>query len=321
MKLVPNSVGRIAIAAGAVLVLGGSAVGIAVAQTQPTPTPTAQQQGYQKFIDALAKRLGVSSQQLQSDISQARQDAGLPANGGFGRGPGAPGGPRPGFRPFLDLQVAATAIGITPDQLKSELQGKSLAQVASAHGKSGADVATALKNATNARIDQAVANNRLPADQAATQKTNVDNRIDQLVNQVMPQAGPGGRGPGGPGAPGGPGVRAFGFGLIQQGLNVAAQAIGITPDQLKSELPGKSLAQVASAHGKSGTDVATALKDAANARIDQAVTNNRLPADQAATQKTNIDTRIDQLVNQVVPQGGVPGFGGRGGQQQVQTGA
>ncbi|MBV9131568.1 MAG: hypothetical protein JO318_02660 [Chloroflexi bacterium] len=112
--------------------------------------------------------------------------------------------------------------------------------------------------------------------------------------------------------------------MIQQGLNTAAQAIGISVQQLQSELPGKSLAQVAEAHGKTAADVATALKNAANQRIDQAVTNGRLTADQANTDKTNIDNRIDQMVNQVVPQGGFggPGRGGPGapGGQDDQTG-
>src|SRR3954464_10508087 len=123
MKFVPSSIGRVALAAGAVLVLGGSAVGIAAAQSTPTPAPAAQQQNYQKFIDALAKRLNVSSETLQSDIAQARQDAGLPPGGAFGPGRG-PGGPRPGFGPGLDLNAAAQVIGITPEQLRTELAGK-----------------------------------------------------------------------------------------------------------------------------------------------------------------------------------------------------
>ena len=299
------------IAAGAVLVLGGSAVGIAAAQTAPAATPGAQNSGYQKFIDALAQKLGVSSQTLQQDIAQVRQDQGLPANGGFPRG-GGPGGPRGGFGPF-NAQVVAQTLGITTQQLRTELAGKSLAQVAQSHGKTGADVATALKNDANQRIDQAVTSGKLTADQGNQRKTAIDNRIDQLVNQVMPQGGPGGFAPG------------FGRGVIQQGLNTAAQAIGISVQQLQSELPGKSLAQVAEAHGKTAADVATALKNAANQRIDQAVTNGRLTADQANTDKTNIDNRIDQMVNQVVPQGGFGGPGRRGpgapGDQDDQTGA
>jgi hypothetical protein len=54
-------------------------------------------------------------------------------------------------------------------------------------------------------------------------------------------------------------------------LGLAAQAIGITPQQLRTELPGKSLAEVAQAHGKSSADIATVLKSAADQRIDQAV--------------------------------------------------
>jgi hypothetical protein len=279
---VPSSVGRVAIAAGAVLVLGGSAVGIAAAQSQPassTPTP------YQKFIDALAQKLGVSSQDLQTDISQARQEAGLPANGYFpggprGRGPGGPGRPggpgQPGgpgafgFGP--NLQAAADAIGISVQQLRSELPGKSLADVAQAHGKTGADVASALKNEANQQIDS---------------------RISQLVNRTIPHdanLSQGGQPPAasngngnGNGNRRGPRGPFGGPGSIQQGLDTAAQAIGISTDQLRSELPGKSLAQVAQAHGKAGTDVATALENAAHQQIDG---------------------RIDQFVNQTFPQRG-----------------
>jgi hypothetical protein len=303
-----TSARRVVIAAGAVLVLGGSAVGIAAAQSA---TPTPQAGGYQKFIDALAQKLGVSSQTLQDDITQVRQAQGLPPNGGFPGG--GRGGPRGGFGAGLNFQTAATAIGITPQQLRTELQGKSLTQVAQAHSKNPADVATALKNEAHQRIDQAVTSGRLTADQGNTAKTAADQRIDQMMTRVVPAGAPAG-GPGGPG--GGPrGAFGFGAGIVQQGLNTAAATIGISPQQLRTELQagsGQSLAQVAQAHGSSGTAVASALKDAANKRIDAAVTSGRLTADQANTMKTNIDQRIDQLVNQVVPQGG-PGRRGPGG--------
>jgi polyhydroxyalkanoate synthesis regulator phasin len=296
MRSIPHQIRRIAVAGAAVLVLGGAAVGIAAAQAQPTATPPSgqSQTGYQRFVDALAKRLNISSQTLETAVTQARQDAGLPANGqGFPGGPGRRG-PR-GFGG--ELNAAATAIGITSQQLEQELPGKSLAQVAQAHGKTAADVATALKNAAHQRIDAAVSSGKLTADQANTQKTQVDQRIDQMVNQVRPQGGPGG--------PDGFGGR----GAFRVGLDAAATAIGITSDQLRQELSGKSLAQVAQAHGKTANDVATALKNAAHQRIDSAVTNGKLTADQANTQKTQADQRIDQLVNQVTPQrpAGAPG--------------
>src|SRR6266581_3002345 len=92
MQPFSRSIRRVAVAGAAVLVLGGAAVGIAAAQAQPATTPSGQQtpSGYQRFIDALAKRLNISSQNLETAIGQARTDAGLPAGGqGFpfgGRG-------------------------------------------------------------------------------------------------------------------------------------------------------------------------------------------------------------------------------------------
>src|SRR5712691_9552848 len=216
MASFPGSFRRGLVALGAVAVLGGAAVGIAAAQAQPATPATGQaQSGYQKFVDALANRLGITTAKLETAIGEARTDAGFPAGGkgfpgGFGKG-----GPRGGG---VDLNAAATAIGITPQQLRTELVGKSLADVAKAHGKTAADVATALKNAAHTRIDQAVTAGKVAADQANTQKTQADQRIDQLVNQVMPQGGPGGRG----------GPRGFGG-----GLDAAAPVIGITPQQLR----------------------------------------------------------------------------------------
>jgi hypothetical protein len=176
-------------AGGAVLVLGGSAVGIASAQTAPAGTPSTTSQtprpGYQAFLDALAKRLNISSSTLQTAIDQARTDAGLPAGGGFGHEGGGPGGP--GGRGGQDLNAAATAIGIPVAQLQQELATKSLADVATAHGKAPADVATALKNAAHTRIDQEVTSGRLTAAEATQQKQQIDQRIDQRMTEVRPQ--------------------------------------------------------------------------------------------------------------------------------------
>jgi hypothetical protein len=181
------------VASAAVLVLAGSAVGIASAQTAPAPTPGAGQQrpGPQAFLDALAKRLNITTAALQTAMGQARTDVGLPAEGGFPGGKGhGPGGPRGGPGGFGgDLNAAAQAIGVSADQLRQELPGKSLAQVAQAHGKTANDVATALKNAANQRIDQEVSAGRINASDAAQRKQDIATRIDQMVNQVRLQPG------------------------------------------------------------------------------------------------------------------------------------
>ena len=110
----------------------------------------------------------------ETAISGARTDLGLPADGGFG--PGGRGD-RAGGR-GVDLNSAATTIGIPVTQLQQELATKSLADVATAHGKTAADVASALKAAAHQRIDQDVTAGGLTADQATQAKQQADQRIE-----------------------------------------------------------------------------------------------------------------------------------------------
>jgi hypothetical protein len=201
---------RAAVALGIAATLGGAAAGVVRAQT-PTPTrPAGQQQAdqhYQQFLDTLASKLGTSTDKLKQAITDTRQSLGLPADErgfgpGFGRG--GPGGPGPrGLGGSFD--AAAKAIGISTDQLRQELPGKSLFDVAKAHNVDPAKVADAMKADEAARVDQAVQAGRLTADQATQAKQQANSRIDQLLTQALPAGGPGG--PGGQGGRGGPGGR------------------------------------------------------------------------------------------------------------------
>jgi hypothetical protein len=101
----------------------------------------------------------------------------------------------------------------------------------------------------------------------------------------------------GPGRPVGPG------GANGQ-LSLAAQTIGISLTQLRQELAGASLQQVAQNHGVDPTTLANALKTASDAQVDAAVSDGRLTADQATQRKAQADQRIDQMMTQVRGSGG-----------------
>jgi hypothetical protein len=207
---------RSLLAGGAALLLATTAIGVAGAQTA-TPgaaTGASARPTHQQYIDALAQKLGVTSDKLTQAMTDARTQLGIPDRGGLG-GPGGPGrgGPGGGFGRGADGTVIAGVLGITPEQLRTELPGKSLSQVAQAHGKTAADVANALKAEANKRVDAAVTAGRLTADQAAQAKTRSATQIDELVNKVTPaagQAGPRQRTPGAPGAPRQPGASPSG---------------------------------------------------------------------------------------------------------------
>lgn len=114
----------------------------------------------------------------------------------------------------LPLEVVAKAIGISVDTLRSELDGtKSIADVAKAHNADVQKVIDALVADATSHIDAAVKDGKLTADQAATAKSTLADRITKRVNNVAP-VGRGGRdghdggrhgGPDGDGdGPGGP---------------------------------------------------------------------------------------------------------------------
>jgi polyhydroxyalkanoate synthesis regulator phasin len=116
---------------------------------------------------------------------------GLPGLRGdlFGpRGPDFFGGLRelPFVRPALDLDLAADYLELTPSELRDELaEGKSLADVARAEGKSVDGLVQVLVGAAEERIDDAVADGRLSEERASELKADLEERIEERVDDEL----------------------------------------------------------------------------------------------------------------------------------------
>ena len=106
------------------------------------------------------------------------------------------------------------------------------------------------------------------------------------------------------------------MGMLREGIKPVADAIGITPEQLLTELrSGKSIADVAKAHGVSEAKVVAAIEAQATKRIDEAVSKGHLTSDQAVKIKSKLHDLITKVVEHTggpMPFGGGP-FGGRRG--------
>ncbi|HYU82685.1 MAG TPA: hypothetical protein VFA31_08105, partial [Candidatus Polarisedimenticolia bacterium] len=180
--------------------------------------------------------------------------------------------------------AAATYIGITEAQLRAELgTDKSLADVAIAHGKTRDGLIAAL---------------------TAAQQQDIATLVDQKGIGARPKPATG-KGPG-PGFGRGPG----GGNVIGDTHAAAATYLGMTEADLQTKLrAGQTLAQIANATaGKSRDGLVSALVADATAKIDAAQTAGKITADQAAHEKSNLSTRIGQLVDSTGP---VPGRRGR----------
>src|SRR2546425_2589668 len=164
--------------------------------------------------------------------------------------------------------TAATYIGITTDQLRTELgTDKSLADVAVAHGKTRDGLIQAL---------------------VAASQTSITTLVDQ--KGIGAQRGPGDRG------------------VIGDQLSVAATYLGTTSDDLRTKMQaGQTLAQIAAAtSGKSRDGLVAALTTDAKAKIAAAQAAGTITADQATRLTNGLADKITRFVDSTRPQGPGP---------------
>ncbi len=120
-------------------------------------------------------------------------------------------------------------------------------------------------------------------------------RLREAIQKVHEEQGYPDHDPEGPGGPGGPGHHPKGFG--GHFLRIAAEELGMTPQELRQELAdGKSITDVANDEGVDPDDVEDALRDDAYARIDRAVEKGRLTEEQAEEARDRADEKIEELM-------------------------
>jgi uncharacterized protein YwbE len=203
------AVRRKVVAAGvAALAVGGTGAGIAA--TKLANSPSAENNA---IVDATAKNLGIEPSKLSAALKKALEDrvdaavaagrltkqqgdelkqriesgdvpffAGPGDDRGFGPGFGfrhAFGGPHM-FLPGLD--AAATYLGLTPAQLRTQLQsGKTLAQIAKAQGKSTDGLKQAMLADAKTHLDADVKAGKLTQGQADHILADLSSRLDDLI--------------------------------------------------------------------------------------------------------------------------------------------
>jgi ribosomal protein S20 len=132
--------------------------------------------------------------------------------------------------------------------------------------------------------------------------------IQNLVNNPLPVPPKG--------FPGGPGMHdgfGFVFGLpgIKDALDPVAKALGITTDELQTDLRnGKSIADIAKAKNVDLDTIVNELVKEAQSRFDQAVKDGKLTQDQADRFEARLKERITDFLNLGLPKG-LGGFGFR----------
>jgi hypothetical protein len=95
-------------------------------------------------------------------------------------------------------------------------------------------------------------------------------------------------------------------------LEAAAKVLGMTAEELKTELATKSLADVAAAKGVDITKVTDALVAEFKAHLDEEVASGEHTQAEADAKLAEFKTRVTDMVNNVRPAGGPEGSGQEG---------
>jgi DNA-binding CsgD family transcriptional regulator len=204
---------------GAVVLAVCVGAGAAIAAARDVFDPEAEQEAFQA---AVAEKLGVTTAELEDAYKEAaleRLDAAVAAGRlteeqadsirariesgdflgkpafGFGYGPGfgldvhVDGGPGAGVR----MESAADYLGLTEAEVLERLRdGKSLADIAKAEGKSVEGLKQALLAPAKAKLDNAVQKGEITSAQRDEILAKLESGIDDLVNGTgLPGPGPG----------------------------------------------------------------------------------------------------------------------------------
>jgi polyhydroxyalkanoate synthesis regulator phasin len=184
------------------------------------------------------------------------------------------------------LQAAAAYLDVTVAELRVQLRnGKSLAQVATAEGKSVEGLKAAILADAKARLDRRVARGGLTEEQAAKALEHLESRLDQIVNRT------------------GPVVRRPAQRLLAlASVRITAAYTGLTVPQVREQLrAGKSLAQIAESEGKSVDGLKQRILDRAKAMIDRRVAAGRMSAERGQRLYEAFAGRIDRLLSRARP--------------------
>ena len=179
----------------------------------------------------------------------------------------------------LLLKAAVQYIGVgKADVVKDARAGKTLAQIATAHGKTVDGLKAAMLTAVKAKLDTAVGAGKATSAQEQIKLERAAKLIDRIVNAKIGKV-----------------TRRAGKSRL---LHAAARYIGVTPKALAADLKaGKSLAQVATTRGKTADGLKGALVKPFKAHLDKAVAAKRITAAQAQERLAKVSARLDKLIS------------------------
>jgi hypothetical protein len=229
-----------------------------------------------QILDGLVQKGVITSQQEDAILAAAKEATAKPVR------------KAKVVRDFLG--ESAKYLGLAPKDLAAKLPGTSVGKIAdTTPNKSRTGLVTALSVAANEDITKALSEKKITDDQAKKLRDGLAAEINTFVDRTWPTK------PTAAQRPHVPNVKAFLGDMLQTARDYLG---GVTLQDVTTAMrSGKSLGDIANEKGKSRDGLVAALTTAANTRIEKAVADKQLTAEQATALKTKVAAEIASFVD------------------------
>ena len=175
----------------------------------------------------------------------------------------------------LGIEKADIAEGIS--------NGSTLGEVAESNGIPTEDLISTITSIMTEKLNEAVAEGKITADEALTKADNIQERTQQMVNKPLNPK------PGKDQDHKGKGRHLLGAVMESLGIEKADIAEGISN--------GSTLGEVAESNGIPTEDLISTITSIMTEKLNEAVAEGKITADEALTKADNIQERTQQMVN------------------------
>jgi len=192
------------------------------------------------------------------------------------------------------LEDVATYLGVSSDTLRTELQsGQTLAQIAVAQGKTKDGLINFIVSKRTDELKTALSDGKITQEQHDNMKDNLEARVKEMVERTdVGKPGFGGRGKG------------LDFNALDTDI---ANFIGVTIDDLRTAREsGKSLATIATEHGKTEDALIQFIISKETANLDSLLKDGKITQIQYDNAVKDMATRVKEMVERT--ETGKPGF-------------
>jgi uncharacterized protein YidB (DUF937 family) len=200
-----------------------------------------------------------------------------------------------GFKEITNNAEIATLLGVTADELKTQLEaGKTLAAIAAEKGVAIQKLTDLISKTMTTKLDKELADGKLTQTEYDKRKAELADRATKMVNgELGPKEG---------------GHRGHGGGFLEGNAEIAT-LLGVTADELKTQLEaGKTLAAIAAEKGVAVQKLTDLISKTMTTKLDKELADGKLTQTEYDKRKAELADRATKIVNGELG----PQQGGRG---------